>query len=88
VFPCPTSFIEPWSKLSLLLVDSCVSSLSIVHHDLKQHNSLKWLMFSPNTKINIICITNFCLSCRQLSKNFRLSLLYFDFLVQQILSFS
>ena len=41
VFPCPSSFIEPWSKLSLLLVDSCVSSLSIVHRDLKQHNSLK-----------------------------------------------
>ena len=29
--------------------------------------------------INIICITNYRLSCRQLSKNFRLSLLYFDF---------
>jgi len=36
-------------------------------------------MFSPNTEVNIICSTNYCLSCRQLSKNFRLSLLYFDF---------
>ena len=30
-------------------------------------------------EINIICSTNYRLSCRQLSKNFRLSLLYFDF---------
>jgi len=36
-------------------------------------------MFSPNTEINIICSTNYDLSCRQLSKNFRLPVLYFDF---------
>ena len=35
--------------------------------------------FSPNTEVNIICITNYRLSCRQLTKNFRLSLSYFDF---------
>jgi len=35
--------------------------------------------FSPNTEVNIICITNYRLSCRQLSKNSRLSLSYFDF---------
>ena len=73
---CASPFIEPWSKLCSLHVHSCVSPLSVAQRDLKQNNTLKQLTFSPNTEINVIFSTNYRLSCRRLSRHFRLSPLY------------